>query len=110
MPGTSIKAGDVGNVPVPGDYNGNGTVGPEDYTTWKNAFGNTVTAGTGADGNGNAKVDAADYTVWRNNFDSGSGSLSSEAAVPEPATISLGVLALGAAGVAALRRRASGKS
>ena len=29
--------------------------GPEDYTVWKNTFGKTVTAGTGADGNGNTQ-------------------------------------------------------
>ena len=102
-PALSIMAGKTSSGSVLGDYNGNGTVGPEDYTTWKNAFGNTVTAGTGADGNGNTKVDAADYTIWRNSFDSGGGSLSG--AVPEPATVTLGVLALGAAGVATLRRR-----
>jgi hypothetical protein len=107
VPGASIQAGKTTNVAVPGDYDGNGTVGPEDYTLWKTTFGNTVASGAGADGNKNTKIDAADYTVWRNNFDSGSGSLLSETAVPEPSTVTLGVLALGAAGVAALRRRAN---
>jgi hypothetical protein len=106
VPGVSIKAGQTTGVAVPGDYDGNGTVGPEDYTLWKTTFGNTVASGAGADGNKNTKIDAADYTVWRNNFDSGSGSLLAETAVPEPSTVTLGVLALGAAGVAALRRRA----
>jgi PEP-CTERM motif len=104
MPGVSIMAGQMSSVSVPGDYDNNGTVGPEDYTAWKNSFGQSVPAGTGADGSGNAVVDAADYTVWRDHFNApGSGALAGE--VPEPATVSLGVLALGAAGVAALRRR-----
>ena len=58
----------------------------------------------GLDGNENAKVDAADYTVWRDNLGA-SGSASLSGAVPEPSAISLGMLALGAAGVTALRRR-----
>jgi hypothetical protein len=104
VPGISIAAGQTSSGSVPGDYNGNGTVGPEDYTLWKNTFGTSVTAGTGADGNENAKIDAGDYTVWRDNLGA-SGSASAVNAVPEPATVSLGVLALGAMGISALRRR-----
>jgi hypothetical protein len=51
---------------VPGDYNGNGVVGPEDYGIWRSTFGMSVTSGGGADGNGNGVVDAADYAFWRN--------------------------------------------
>lgn len=101
--GASIMAGQTSSGGVPGDYNNNGTVGPEDFIVWKNTFNNNVTAGTGADGNSDGKVDSADYTVWRDHL-AGSGSV---AAVPEPGTISLGVLALGAAGIAALRRRSA---
>jgi hypothetical protein len=104
--GVSIMAGQTsaGGIPIPGDYNNNGTVGPEDYAVWKSTFGQNVTAGTGADGNSNTKIDAADYTVWRNNLGA-SGSGAAAGTVPEPSTVTLGVLALGAAGVAALRRR-----
>ncbi len=59
----------------PGDYDKNGSVGPEDYDMWKTNFG---TSFADADGNGNGLVDAADYTIWRNNF-AGSGSLSNGA-------------------------------
>lgn len=65
-----------------GDYDGNGSVGEEDYNVWKANFGTTYAA---ADGNGNGVVDAADYTVWRDNLAAGSGSLAIGAAVPEPA-------------------------
>jgi hypothetical protein len=52
-----------------GDYDGNGTVGPEDYTKWKSTFGSTVaTLGAGADGNTNGVVDAGDYTIWRDSL------------------------------------------
>ena len=49
------------SIPLPGDYSGNGTVGPEDYSLWKANFGSTTILA--ADGNGNGVVDAADYTV-----------------------------------------------
>jgi hypothetical protein len=63
-----------------GDYNGNGTVGPEDYDVWKSNYGSSF---ANADGNGNGAVDVGDYTVWRNHLGQmvGSGSLAS---VPEP--------------------------
>jgi hypothetical protein len=48
-----------------GDYDGNGTVGNEDYDLWRANFGTTAAA---ADGNGNGVVDAADYVLWRDNL------------------------------------------
>ena len=59
---------DIGAAPVLGDYDGNGTVEQADHTLWASTFGDSVTAGTGADGNGNGVVDAADYTIWRDNL------------------------------------------
>jgi hypothetical protein len=78
--------------PSTGDYDGNGSVGPEDYDVWKSNFGTNF---ADADGNGNGTVDAADYTVWRDNL--GSGSI---AAVPEPSTA---MLLLGLIGIVASR-------
>jgi len=77
---------------VPGDYDGNGTVGPEDYNFWRENFGDPIAAGTGADGNRNGVVDAADYVVWRQNVTAGVGS-GSLASVPEPSGLIL--LAIG---------------
>ena len=72
---------------VPGDYDGNGVVGPEDYNFWRGKFGMAVPPGTMGDGNGNGVVDAADYVVWRNHLGAispasgvGSASLNSEPA------------------------------
>lgn len=69
-----------------GDYNGDGLINLEDYAVWRAAFG---TVGPSlADGNQDGIVDAADYTVWRNNL------LSSQFAVPEPASATLILLML----------------
>ncbi len=81
---------------MPGDYDGNGSVGPEDYDVWKANFG---TSDAAADGNGNGTVDAADYTVWRDNFAAGSGSLVG-IVVPEPTAFVIWM-----AGAAVLFRR-----
>jgi hypothetical protein len=55
-------------APVAGDYDGNGSAGNEDYGVWRSTFGDSVTAGTGADGNKNGVIDSADYVLWRNNL------------------------------------------
>lgn len=83
---------------VLGDYDGNGSVGPEDYAAWQADFGSGTNLA--ADGNGDGVVNGADYIVWRNNYASGSGST---AVVPEPAALVMAVLAsIVAAGI---RRR-----
>jgi len=84
---------------VVGDYNGNGTVGQEDYTLWASTYGSTVTAGSGADGNGDGVVNAADYTVWR---DADAASIAT--AVPEP-TAFAGALLTALIGASGWRRR-----
>src|SRR5262249_30108909 len=48
-----------------GDYNGNHVVDAADYTVWRDALGQTVAVGTGADGDGSAAVDAGDYNFWK---------------------------------------------
>jgi hypothetical protein len=53
---------------IPGDYDGNAAVEPNDYDHWKSTFDSTTTVGTGADGNGSGIIDAADYVIWRKNF------------------------------------------
>jgi hypothetical protein len=51
-----------------GDYNGNGVVDAADFVLWRQTFGLSVPAFSGADGNGNRVVDQADNDVWRANF------------------------------------------
>jgi hypothetical protein len=80
-----------------GDYNQNGVVDAADYTVWRNTLGAMVSVFSGADGNGNNQIDAGDYTVWKAHFGetaggpggSSAGASPSQAAVPEPATLSL---------------------
>jgi hypothetical protein len=87
----------IANPAAGGDYSGNGTVGPEDYTIWKSNFG---TSNAAADGNGNGTVDAADYTVWRDSLGAGAGG--SLVSVPEPSAVWLMFVALVC--IAGLRR------
>jgi len=93
----------IANPASTGDYSGNGTVGPEDYTIWKSNFGTSFAA---ADGNGDGIVDAADYTIWRDHLGQmvGSGSLAS---VPEP---SVWLMLVGVAAIARRKRSASARS
>jgi hypothetical protein len=86
------------------DYNGNGSVGPEDYAVWRANYGST---NSNADGNLDGVVDAADYVVWRHamNAGSGAGGGLTAAAVPEPSTILLGSVAFALMGSAIVRRR-----
>ena len=75
-------------VPVtPGDYNQNGTVDAADYVVWRKGLGTIYTQ--------------ADYDVWRANFGQtiGSGAALPSAeplsiAVPEPATLTLLIMAM----------------
>ncbi len=85
---------------VPGDYNNNGVVDAADYVLWRNGgpLANEVdTPGT---------VNAADYTAWQARFGntSGRGSGLAAAAVPEPTTLFLAFVTVGA-GLAANGRR-----
>jgi hypothetical protein len=76
-----------------GDYNENGVVDAADYVTWRNNLNQSVTLPNDSTP---GTVTTADYDVWRANFgktaDVG-GPLGSGAAVPEPGTLVLLILA-----------------
>jgi len=82
---------DILPPPIPGDGNGDGMVDAGDYTIWANNFAQTGVAVPG-DYNDDLLVDAGDYTTWANNF--GAGSPSPLAAVPEPSSFALSLVAL----------------
>jgi hypothetical protein len=91
---------------LPGDYDGSGSVGPEDFTFWRTNFGSK---NLDADGNGNGIVDAADYVVWQKftgtKLSLGSGSLVAGPNVPEPASLLQCTSGFVAAGILRRRRR-----
>jgi beta propeller repeat protein len=86
---------------LPGDYDGNRTVGQADYNLWKARFGTTVAVpGLGPDGNSNGSVDLADYVVWRNNSGNASAfAVSASNAVESPLALRGQVFNQRAAGV-----------
>lgn len=86
---------------LPGDYNHNGVVEPNDYSVWRANYGSLVAPH--ADGNGNGVVDTADYTVWRDNLGLTLGSLEvsgsesqTKVQVAETQTLALQTSAFGA--------------
>ena len=88
------------DLPIEGDYNGDGQVDAADYTVWRDSLGQTG-PGLAADGIQDNVIDQADYNLWRNNFGQSlsvgaavaSQSASSATTIPEPSA--LGLLCLG---------------
>jgi hypothetical protein len=97
--GAPIAAGQVA-----GDFNGDGVVDAADYTVWRDTQGSTTDLR--ADGDADGVIGEGDYAVWAEDFGFSAfefdAPATSAVSVPEPAT--LGLLACGAAGLAALRR------
>ena len=111
-----------------GDYTGDYVVDRQDYELWKETFGSSDLI---ADGNGNGVIDTGDFTVWQDNFrqdeiwqdkfwhhnfqqdnfpftDFGGGIHfgASSSAVPEPATVLINLMGLGAVACLTGHRRA----
>jgi peptidyl-prolyl cis-trans isomerase A (cyclophilin A) len=86
------------NIPE-GDYNFNGVVNAGDVAVWKANFGSTTNLE--ADGNGDGRVDGLDYLIVQRTMGENTGA--PVAPVPEPTALGLGALA--AAALAAIRRR-----
>lgn len=82
----------AGGGPTPGDFNGDSAVNGLDLAIWRNNFG-AVGAPTTTQGNadGDGDVDGRDFLIWQRNV--GASAVAAVAAVPEPATALLAMLA-----------------
>jgi hypothetical protein len=72
---------------LPGDYDADGAVGPEDYAVWRKANNTSVTLPNDVTP---GVVDDTDFNVWRSHFGMtlGGGTVASAmSAVPEPSTV-----------------------
>ncbi|MBA4105331.1 MAG: hypothetical protein C0485_06200 [Pirellula sp.] len=93
---------DASAVAEDGDFNGDNVVDGADFLIWQRGFGPTGTNLTG-DANGNGVVDGADLAIWKSQF-GGAPAAVAAAAVPEPATLALGGLAIVCMGMVSRRR------
>ena len=77
-----------------GDASGDGSVGPEDYTLWADAFGIAEPSYDDGDLSRNGVVGPEDYTIWADNFGLiAAAPGDSPAAVPEPSSLALLMIA-----------------
>ena len=89
---------------VTGDYNDDGKVDAADFVVWRKFFGTNTQLENEGDGVTPGMVTTEDYDVWVKNFGNAAApGLGFGAAVPEPATMALVLLALSMFG--AVRRR-----
>ena len=77
-------------APSSGDFDGDGDVDGGDLLVWQQQLGQT--GDLAADGNGDGVVDVDDLALWYQRFGQ-PAAVASSAAVPEPATATLAVLA-----------------
>lgn len=92
----------VGDISLPGDFNGDQVVDAADYSVWRDNLGSTEGTLLNSNGTGGV-IDQADYDLWKANFGASSASAALTAAVPEPVSAGLALLATIAASV--FRRR-----
>lgn len=92
-------------VPPSADFNVDSDVDGDDFNAWVGGLG-TASGGALANGDsdGDGDIDGGDFLVWQQQFGTG---LPGAAAVPEPASASMAVLALLGAAAATGRRRRS---
>jgi hypothetical protein len=90
-------------VVAAGDYDSDGVVDSDDYALWVRGSTTDWPEIRNGDGNGDGIVGAADYVVWRNALANAAGS-AVDHAIPEPATMTLFLIAAAAARVGRWRR------
>jgi hypothetical protein len=86
-------------VDADADFDDDGDVDADDLATWSGNFGSAATDATG-DANGDGVADGADFLQWQRELAPGPGT----AAIPEPASLALGILSWGLVAAARLRR------
>jgi hypothetical protein len=79
------------------DFNDDGRVDGADLAAWGEAFGETMAA----DADGDHDVDGSDFLIWQRELGAGAAVM----AVPEPATVAMTVVAIGAAAFRGRGRR-----
>ena len=79
-----------------GDFNSDGVIDAADFTVWQDNLGLSASA-LNANGSRAATVVQADYLLWETNFEALASGSEGTAAVPEPTTLFLSLLALVAA-------------
>lgn len=78
---------------IPGDFNGDGTVGAADLPLWEAGYGTSSDALIGnGDANDDGRVDGTDFLIWQQNL--GMSSSPPLAAVPEPCAAMLSLVAV----------------
>lgn len=89
---------------LPGDYNDNNVVDAADYTVWRDNFGSA----TSLPNDSTPGVTNEDYDLWKQNFGMsllGSGGAVGSSAVPEPNTLAILLMTIGAYGIGAARQK-----
>lgn len=88
----------TGITRLAGDYNNDLVVDANDYVVWRETTGQSGPAFGGADGDGNGIVTDDDYSVWRAHFGqtATAGGASFAAAIPEPASAWIALIACAA--------------
>jgi len=79
-----------------GDFNSDGVIDAADFTVWQDNLGLSASALNG-NGSGEVTVVQADYLLWKTNFEALASGSEGTAAVPEPTTLLLALLAMVAA-------------
>lgn len=81
-------------TPLPGDFNADGHVDGADFSVWQSSFPTSAGAGqSSGDADGDGDVDGADFVVWQTHYSPAAAASPATTAVPEPAGLSLLVIA-----------------